>query len=78
MMMPRSMLWMICVLACAMAARASVAEAITKAGRIRPGEAGALVVDGRKIFPITLTIVPGPEATTPEGEQADRQFREAG
>src|SRR5687768_3809251 len=46
------------------------AEPITKPAKITLDEAGALVVDGKKVFPITLTIVPGPEAKAPSGRHA--------
>ena len=53
-------------------------EPLTKPAKISFDEAGALVVDGKKVFPITLTIIPGPEAQTPGGKHAYEQFADDG
>jgi hypothetical protein len=58
--------------------RASNDLAITKASKITFDENGALVIDGNKVFPITLTVIPGPDAKAPSGKPAYREFREAG
>ena len=58
-----------------LAARA--AEPITKAAKITLDDAGVLVVDGKKVFPITLTIVPGPDAKAPSGRPAYAEFADS-
>jgi len=54
------------------------AEPLTKPAKITFDEAGALVVDGQKVFPITLTIIPPPDAKAPNGKHAYEEFRDAG
>src|SRR5205085_388425 len=54
------------------------AEPLTKAAKISLDPAGVLVVDGRKVFPITLTVVPTPEQMAPSGKQAYAQFADDG
>lgn len=61
-----------------LATLASAAGPLTKASKIGFDEAGALVVDGAKLFPVTLTIVPPPDARTPWGKQAYGEFVDAG
>jgi hypothetical protein len=53
-------------------------EPITKAAKITLDDAGVLVVDGKKVFPITLTIVPGPDAKAPNGRPAYAEFADSG
>jgi hypothetical protein len=52
--------------------------ALTKTAKISLDPAGVLVVDGKKVFPITLTIVPGPDAKAPNGQPAYAEFARAG
>ena len=60
-------------------ARSALAtEPITKASKITLDDAGVLVVDGKKVFPITLTIVPGPDAKAPNGRPAYAEFTDSG
>src|SRR5215217_5444450 len=54
------------------------AEAFTEPAVIQLDEAGALVVDGRKVFPITLTIIPGADAKAPSGKHAYEEFADSG
>jgi hypothetical protein len=54
------------------------AEAFTEPAVIKLDEAGALVVDGKKVFPITLTIVPGFDAKAPSGKHAYEEFADSG
>jgi hypothetical protein len=54
------------------------AEALTQAAKITFDEAGALVVDGQKVFPINLTVIPSPEAKVPNGKPAYEEFRDGG
>jgi hypothetical protein len=54
------------------------AEPITRPAKISLDENGVLVVDGKKVFPINLTIVPGPEAKAPNGKNAYEQFADDG
>lgn len=54
------------------------AEALTKPARISFDQAGALVVDGQKVFPINLTVIPPPDAKAPNGKHAYEEFREGG
>src|SRR3954466_10592882 len=60
------------------AGRASAATPLTAPAKISLDEAGALVVDGKKVFPITLTIVPGPDAKAPSGKHAYEEFADGG
>jgi hypothetical protein len=62
--------------ACPGGARA--AEPLTAPSKIMLNEAGALVVDGKTVFPITLTVVPGPDAKAPSGKHAYEQFADDG
>ena len=54
------------------------AQALTKPARITLDEAGALVVDGQKLFPLNLTIIPAPDAKAPSGKHAYEEFADAG
>ena len=54
------------------------AAPLKKTARISFDSAGVLVVDGQKKFPITLTVVPGPEAKAPNGRAAYAEFADAG
>jgi hypothetical protein len=56
----------------------SAAEALTKPAKITLDSAGTLLIDGNKVFPITLTIVPGPEAKAPDGRHAYAEFADSG
>ena len=62
----------------ASAASCLAAEPLTVPAKITFDQAGALVVDGKKVFPITLTIVPGPEARAPSGKHAYEEFADSG
>ena len=57
---------------------AHAAEPITKPSKISLDDNGVLVIDGRKVFPITLTIVPGPDAKAPSGKHAYEEFADSG
>jgi len=65
-------------LACGGFLDARGAEPLTKPAKITFDEAGALVVDGQKVFPIALTIIPPPEAKAPDGKPAYAAFRDGG
>jgi hypothetical protein len=65
------------LLAC-LATPAHAAEALTKPAKITFDEAGALVVDGVKRFPLNLTVVPGPDAKAPNGRPAYAEFADCG
>jgi hypothetical protein len=72
-----------CVLVCsvallAMALNAGRAESLTKPAKITFDQAGALVVDGRTVFPLNLTVIPPPEAKAPNGKPAYQEFSEGG
>jgi hypothetical protein len=54
------------------------AEPLTKPSKITLDENGVLVVDGTKVFPITLTIVPGPDGKAPSGKHAYEEFTDGG
>lgn len=54
------------------------AEPLTKPAKITFDEAGALVVNGWKVFPINLTVIPPPEAKAPGGKDAYEEFRDGG
>src|SRR5688572_18726905 len=62
----------------AIAQHALAAEPLTKPAKITLDESGVLVVDGKKIFPINLTVVPGPDAKAPSGRPAYAEFADAG
>src|SRR4051794_37003425 len=57
---------------------ATAAEPLTKPSKIFLDEHGVLVVDGKKVFPITLTIVPGPDGKAPSGKHAYEEFTDGG
>jgi len=67
-----------CVASLGFVANGLAAEAFTKPARISLDENGALVVDGKKIFPINLTVVPGPDAKSPSGKPAYAEFADCG
>jgi hypothetical protein len=54
------------------------AELLTRPAKITFDQAGALVVDGQKVFPINLTIIPPPDAKAPNGKPAYEEFRDGG
>src|SRR5947209_777414 len=54
-----------CALGLASVGPARGAEALTQPSKLTLNEAGALLVDGKPVFPITLTVVPGPDARGP-------------
>src|SRR3954451_2914009 len=54
------------------------AEPITKTAKITLDEHGVLVVDGKKVFPIALTVVPGPDGKAPSGKHAYEEFADGG
>src|SRR4051812_42767371 len=62
----------------ALVSNATAAETITKPSRISLDTNGVLVVDGKRVFPITLTIVPGPDGKTPGGKHAYAEFVDGG
>jgi hypothetical protein len=57
---------------------ANAAEPLLKPSRVSFDPAGALVIDGRKVFPINLTVVPPPEALAPNGKRAYEEFCDGG
>jgi hypothetical protein len=59
-------------------APARAAEALTKPAKITFDDAGVLVVDGEKKFPLILTVVPGPDAKAPNGGPAYAEFADCG
>ncbi len=67
-----------CVAGVGFSASVLAAEALTKPAKITTDESGVLVVDGQKCFPLTLTVVPGPDAKAPSGKQAYAEFADAG
>src|SRR6516225_8954113 len=54
------------------------AAPLTKPAKITFDQAGVLLVDGEKRFPLNLTIVPGPEAKAPNGRPAYAEFADCG
>jgi hypothetical protein len=54
------------------------AEPLTKPAKITFDQAGALVVDGQKIFPVNLTVILPPDAKAPNGKHAYEEFRDGG
>jgi hypothetical protein len=68
----------VCAMGIGFVSQAMAAEAFTKPAKITLDDAGALVVDGKKVFPITLTVVPGPEAKAPSGKHAYAEFADSG
>lgn len=64
--------------ALAISTSARAAEPITQTAKITLDPSGVLVVDGKKVFPIALTVVPGPEAKAPNGKLAYEQFADDG
>ena len=54
------------------------AEALTAPSKITFNEDGVLVVDGKKLFPITFTLAPPPDGKTPDGRHAYDELRGAG
>jgi len=66
------------LLAAGWSAPARAAQALTKPAKITFDDAGALVADGEKRFPINLTVVPGPDAKAPNGRPAYAEFADCG
>lgn len=62
----------------AAAALTRAAEPIIHASKFTLDPSGVLMVDGKKVFPIALTIVPGPDAKAPDGKNAYEEFADAG
>lgn len=65
-------------MAAGLSAPARAAEVLTKPAKIAFDDAGALVVDGQKKFPLNLTIVPEPDAKAPNGRPAYAEFADCG
>ncbi len=63
---------------CALLACATAAEPLQKPARITIDPCGALVVDGQKVFPVNLTVIPPPDAKAPNGKPAYEEFRDGG
>jgi hypothetical protein len=53
-------------------------NALARPAKITLDEAGVLILDGQKRFPLNLTIVPGPEARAPNGRPAYAEFADCG
>ncbi len=66
------------VIALGLVQSALCAEPLTRPARITFDPAGALVVDGRKVFPINLTVIPPPDAKAPNGKPAYAEFCDGG
>jgi hypothetical protein len=47
-------------------------------GQVRLSAAGALIVQGREVFPIAFTMPPPADGMTPDGRNALRELRDAG
>jgi len=60
------------------APHACAVEPLTTPARITFDPAGVLLIDGQKVFPITLTIIPPPDASAPNGKHAFEEFRDGG
>ncbi len=54
------------------------AESLNKPATLAFDSSGVLLIDGQRTFPITLTIIPAPEAKAPDGRPAYQEFREGG
>lgn len=67
-----------CTAGIGLAAGAQAAQPITHPSKITLDPSGVLVVDGKKVFPITLTIIPGPDAKAPDGRHAYEKFADDG
>ena len=74
----RLVLSVACAAITAFLSNAFAAEPLTKTSKITLDESGVLVVDGKKVFPITLTVVPGPDAKAPSGKHAFGEFTDGG
>ena len=74
----QKMIGLVAAMGIAFASHVVAAEALTKPAKITLDESGVLVVDGKKIFPINLTVVPGPDAKAPSGRPAYAEFADAG
>src|SRR5207249_3802392 len=59
-------------------ASASRAEELTKTARITFNPDGVMLIDGAKVFPITFTVIPSPQAKAPNGKHAFEEWRDAG
>lgn len=73
-----------CTAGIALASSAWAARPITQPSKISLDESGVLLVDGKKVFPITLTIIPQPDPKTgaepkaPDGRHAYEKFADDG
>lgn len=54
------------------------AQRLTRPSRFTFDRAGVLLIDGQKVFPLNLTVVPPPEAKAPNGKHAYEEFRDGG
>lgn len=67
-----------CVSAVVLISSIGAAEPLTRPSKITIDPAGALVLDGQKVFPLNLTIIPPPGSKTPAGTDAYEEFRKGG
>src|SRR3954465_5056410 len=68
----------IALIVAAVATPLLAAAPLTQPAKISLDPNGVLIVDGKKVFPITLTIVPGPDAKAPSGKHAYEEFADGG
>ena len=54
------------------------AQPLTSPAKVTFDLAGVLMVDGQKVFPLNLTIIPPPDAKAPNGKHAYEEFRDGG
>ena len=66
------------LLAAGLSVPARAAEPLTEPAKITFDAAGTLVVDRQRRFPLSLTIVPGPDAKAPNGRPAYAEFADCG
>ncbi len=66
------------MVAASLSAPARAAAPLTKPAKFTFDDAGALLVDGERKFPLNLTVVPGPDAKAPNGRPAYAEFADCG
>src|SRR3954451_6120127 len=57
---------------------ATSSVALAQGSKISIDENGALVANGKRVFPIAFTLAPRPETTAPSGKPALQELRAAG
>src|SRR5215212_5670077 len=74
----RSIVCTIVFSAAFLCASALFAEELTKPSKMTFNPDGVLLIDGAKVFPITFTVIPKPDAKAPSGKSMFEEWSSAG